>query len=386
MHCRTGGSRVIFSSDLVYWCRPECVVREAPRHRALRLHRGVDGSSTSYLMVCNMNLRRYFWMSLCALTVVCSAQIVNAAAVVGSMSEPFAYPDATAFATQTLPSTTNNGGLGFNATGTTAANDPNAAWGGTLTAGNGAKIVNVPGLTYSATGYLAPTGGKLTVDGATLNSTTNVGRNLGQTIDTGTTFFSLLMARNTADTIRTFNMAFENGTSEQLTIGQIGAAAGNSNGNIALLMNNVNPGGLVQAATPIAMGNNITHLIIGRVDWNAGPVNATNAALTNEIVTLWVDPTNVTTQAAAGNAYLTTNAFDDTGMSAIRPFAGSTVAAGANNIAMPAVSGSFDELRVGGTWASVTSAAVVPEPATIILAGLGFAGLFGLARRGRNAA
>ena len=157
------------------------------------------------------------------------------------MSEPFAYPDATAFATQTLPSTTNNGGLGFNATGTTATNDPNAAWGGALTAGNGAKTVNVPGLTYSATGYLAPSGGKLTVDAATLNSTSNVGRNLGQTIDSGTVFFSFLMAVNTPSTIRTFNLAFENGTSEQLTVGQIGAAAGNSNGNIALLLNNANP-------------------------------------------------------------------------------------------------------------------------------------------------
>ena len=321
---------------------------------------------------------------LCALGVVCTAQVVNAAAVVGSMSEPFAYPDATAFATQTLPSTTNNGGLGFNATGTTATNDPNAAWGGTLTAGNGAKTVNVPGLTYSATGYLAPTGGKLTVDGATLNSTSNVGRNIGQTIDTGVSFFSLLMARNTADTIRTLNMAFENGTSEQLTVGQIGAAAGNSNGNIALLLNNTNPANLVQATTPIAMGNGITHLIIGRVDWNAGAAN-TAASGFNEIVTLWVDPTNVTTQAAAGNAYLTTNAFDVSGISAFRPFAGSTVAVGANNPAMPAVSGSFDEIRLGGTWAAVTSAAVVPEPATFVLAGLGLLGLLGVARQSRKA-
>jgi hypothetical protein len=151
-------------------------------------------------------------------------------------------------------------------------------------------------------------------------------------------------------------------------------------------MNNSNPAGLIQAATPIAMGNGVTHLIIGRIDWNAGPVNATNSALTNEIVTLWVDPTNVTTQAAAGTAYLSTNAFDDTGMSAIRPFAGSTVAAGGSNPAMPAVSGSFDEIRIGGTWASVTSAAVVPEPATFVLAGLGLVGLIGVGRRARKVA
>ena len=334
-------------------------------------------------MVCDMKLQRCIWLILCALAVCSSAQMANAAAVVGSMSEPFAYPDATVFATQTLPSTVNNGGLGFNATGTTSANDPNAAWGGTLTAGTGAKTVNVPGLTYSATGYLAPTGGKLTVDAATLNNTSNVGRNLGQTIDSGTTFFSFLMARNTADTIRTFNLAFENGTSEQLTVGQIGATAGNSNGTIALLMNNQNPAGLFVPANPVAVGNGITHLVVGRIDWDAGGPNATTPTLTNEVVSLWIDPTNVTTQAAAGAAAVTNSTFNVTGMSAIRPFAGNTATiTGANG---NAVSGSFDEIRLGGTWASVTSAAVVPEPATIVLAGLGFAGLFGLARRGRKA-
>ena len=275
-----------------------------------------------------MNLNRCFWLSFCALCVVCSVQVAHAAAVVGSMSEQFAYPDSTVFSNVTLPSTTQNGGLGFNATGTTAANDPNAAWGGIFNAGT-LRTVTVPGLTYSATGYLAPTGDKLTVDAATGNTVTNIGRNIGQTIDTGTVFFSFLMSVNTPSTFRTFNLAFENNTvtasQEQLTVGQIGAAAGNSNGNIALLMNNTNPAGLVQAATPIAMGNGVTHLIVGRVDFNTGPAN-TAASGFNEAISLWVDPTNVTTQAAAGNAYITTNGFDVSGISAVRPFAGNTVA------------------------------------------------------------
>jgi PEP-CTERM motif len=319
-------------------------------------------------MVCDMKLQRCFWPVVCALTVLCSAQLANAAPIVGSMSESFSsYPDATTFANVTLPTTTQNGGLGFNATGTTAANDPNSAWGGVLNAGAN-RTVNAPGLTFNATGYLAASGNKLTIDAATANATNNIGRNLGQTIDAGTTFFSFLLARNTADTIRTFNLAFENGTSEQLTVGQIGATAGNSNGAIALLMNNSNPAGLFTAANPVALGNSVTHLVIGR---------------TNEVVTLWVDPTNVTSQAAAGAAYITNSTFNVTGISAIRPFAGNTATiTGLNG---NAVSGSFDEIRLGGTWAAVTSAAVVPEPATIVLAGLGFAGLFGLARRGRKA-
>ena len=131
------------------------------------------------------------------------------------------------------------------------------------------------------------------------------------------------------------------------------------------------------------MGNGVTHLIVGRVDFNTGAAN-TAASGFNENISLWVDPTNVTTQAAAGNAYITTSAFDVSGISAIRPFAGSTVAAGASNIAMPAVSGTVDEVRIGGTWAQVTSAAVVPEPASFVLAGFGLIGLLGVARQRRK--
>jgi len=316
-----------------------------------------------------MHLHRGSGIIVCALFVLASPSLTGAALIVGSMQEPFADYGATTFNNVTPPSTSQNGGQGWNATGTNDANSTGSPWGGLLNAGT-ARTVNAPGLTYSATSYLAPTGNKLTIDAT--SATQNIGRTLGgQTIDTGSTYFSVLMSRNTVDTIRTFNLAFEDGTTERFSVGQIGAAAGNTSGNIALLMNNSNPGGLVQAANPIAMGNSTTHLIVGRIDWNATGF---------ETVSIWVDPTDVTTEAAAGTIYISTSAFELTKLTAIRPFAGNT-AGGFNG-----VSANFDEIRLGGTWASVTSEAVaapVPEPAMLGSIGISL-GLSSITRRARK--
>jgi hypothetical protein len=229
------------------------------------------------------------------------------------------------------------------------------------------RTVSSPGLNYTATGYLAPTGNKLTLDASSTNVTQNIGRTLGgQSIDAGTTYVSFLISRNTVDTQRTINVAFFNDTNERWGIGQIGAAAGNSGGNIALYMNNQNPAGIVNSANPIAMGNNVTHLVVGRIDWNAAG---------NETVSIWVDPTDVTTEAAAGTVYASTNGFELTNLTRIRPFVGNT-AGGFNG-----VSANFDEFRLGGTWESVTSQAiVVPEPGVGLL-GMGVAGMLAGRRR-----
>jgi hypothetical protein len=301
--------------------------------------------------------------------------LAHAAAISGSMQESFIdYTDPTAFANITPPSSSQNGGLGWNTSGTATTNDTGASWGASLNAGV-LRTVNSPGLSYSATGYLAPTGNKLTLDAASTNVGQNIGRSLGgQTIDTGSTYFSFLVSRNTADTIRTINLAFFNGTTERFAVGQIGAAAGNTAGNIALLMNNTNPGGIIPAATPIAMGNNITHLLVGRIDWNAAG---------NETVTLWVDLNDVTTEPLPGDlarpVYSSTNGFELTQITAIRPFVGNT-AGGFNG-----VSANYDEIRIGGTWASVTSQPVaVPEPASILSGIFSVLGLGVMARRHRK--
>jgi hypothetical protein len=315
------------------------------------------------------NLQRCFWASACALGILCATQASHAAAIVGSMQEAFDYPDTTQF----VNSSTLNGGQGWNATGTTAPNDAGANWGSILNAGNAIyRTATAPGLSYSATGYLPASGNRLTLDGATANQTQNTGRTLGgQTIDTGSTYFSLLMSKNN-DTIRTMNWAFFNGTSERFAVGMIGATAGNTAGNIGLLMNNSNPGGLVQSGTPIAMGLGITHLLVGRIDWNAGGF---------ETVSLWVDPSDVTTEGAAGAIYASTSAFELTAITAVRPFAGNNATVGGNPVT--GVIANFDEFRIGGTWESVTSLTPVPEPTTGALVALGL-GLALVLRRRRS--
>src|SRR5690349_5676568 len=136
--------------------------------------------------------------SLCLGAVVCSVligvpQLASAAAITGAMYEPFADYGTTTFNNVTPPSTSQNGGAGWNTAGSgLVANDTGASWGTLLTAGS-LRTVTSPGLTYSATNYLAPTGNKLTLDANSTNATQNIGRTIGgQTVDAGTTYFSLL--------------------------------------------------------------------------------------------------------------------------------------------------------------------------------------------------
>jgi hypothetical protein len=294
--------------------------------------------------------------------------MASAGPVAGAMHEPFADYGEVTFVNITPPSGSQNGGGGWNTTGTPTANSENASWGATLNAGV-LRTVTSPGLEYTATGYLPASGNKLTLDAASTNVTQNIGRRLGdQLIDSGTTYFSFLMSRNN-ETIRSFNLAFFNDTNERFAIGQIATGTGNTNGNIGFLMNNQNPAGLVVGANPIAMGTGITHLIVGKIEWNDSGF---------ETVSMWVDPTNVTTEAAAGAVYASTNGFELIGLTRIRPFAGNT------NSGFNAVSANFDEIRIGGTWESVTSLPI-PEPGAISAAGIGVLGLL-TARRHRKAA
>src|SRR5262245_19019912 len=101
---------------------------------------------------------------VCTLSLICAANNMQAAGVVGSMQEPFDYPDTTQF----INNSTLNGGLGWNPFGNLEANGATNTWGTVLTAGNALyRTATAPGLSYAATGYLPASGNKLTLDAVT---------------------------------------------------------------------------------------------------------------------------------------------------------------------------------------------------------------------------
>jgi len=298
--------------------------------------------------------------------------------MVGGAYEPFDYPVGTAI----TQANSLNGGFGWNTAGNpNGANDADARWGDAIAlpaaAGNN-KSVQAPSLTFTATGYPASQGNKALVDANTANSTNNVSRNFKQVVDTGTFWFSYLTDRNN-DTHRTTSVAFfgpSNGVSgqpgnvpERFSIGQLGTGtSGNVNtmGNFALLMNNTNPANVVQSATPVNYGTNITHLVVGRVEFDNGAANVQGF---NDTITVWIDPTDVTSIAALGTPNLTTNGFELTSFNSIRLFSGNQAAAVDGAPIKVAVSADFDEIRIGSTLLQAIT--TIPEPTSLALAGIG---------------
>ena len=317
-----------------------------------------------------------------ALALLISApQWAQAAAISGVFHEPFPYAPGTLFPNGPAAGTP-NAGRGWNLTGDQTL--PNTSAWGTGNQNNGVaagtfRTAQTPGLTltYNAgglpTGYFPPSGNRLNLDALTPNPTASQSnsRNLGgQTVDAGSFYFSLIVRREN-DTTRSMNFAFFNAANnERMGVGQIGAAvsgaATGSNGNIAFIFNNQNTAAGRREST-VAMGTGIAHLIIGRVDFDP----TAPAAL--ETITMWVDPLDVTTEAAAlPGQFYTGKEFDIGAINYVRPFVGNqatitTPAAGT----LPAVNGNYDELRFGSTWAAVTTQATIPEPGSFALLALG---------------
>jgi hypothetical protein len=295
--------------------------------------------------------------------------------MVGAAYEPFNY----AAGTQIIAANALNGGIGWNATGdTSGANAANANWGNAAArpapgGSDAGKTIAADSLTYSALGYAPSSGGKAWMDatvGGTGNSTVNVSRLMGgQLVDSGTFYFSFLTRKNN-DTWRTTTLTFFGppgavapaSQQERIAIGQVGTGtSGNAttSGNFGLLVNNSQPGGVVNAATPIAFAPGATNLVLGRIDWNLTG---------NETVSIWINPTDVTSEALAGSPYLTTSNFELTSFDSIRLFSGNNAAAVDGQPAKPAVSAEYDEIRVGDSWSAVTT--VVPEPGMGLVVGL----------------
>lgn len=273
-----------------------------------------------------------------------ATQVTNAAVYIGSAHESFNYA--------TGESVGLNGGTGYNATGD-AGQANTTAFGnvGTFQTAQGGKLVT--------TGSLGGgTGNKITMTPTTVSAI--VSRGIGQTVDSGTFYFSYLTQR-TNDTNRTLNFALFNSTSgaELLSFGQHNSSS--SLGNFVLNVGNAATPTPGAPGSPIAYGTNVTHLVVGRIDFNVSGVS--------DRIRFYVDPLSLTNEASLTPYIDHTTTADLGAITHFRLFAG--VTSGVNTSA----TGDFDEFRFGSNYA-----AVVPEPSAALL---GAVGALALLRRRR---
>lgn len=297
-----------------------------------------------------------------ALATLLAPAVSHAAAISGTIYEGFDYTTTDNPGDNTADGdiAANNGGTGFGGVTT---------W-GTASGGTGTNtVLNVatPGLTYTG---LVTTGNALNLNavapvGGTANSTQSYFRPLGQTIDTGSLYFSILL-RKDVDTQRTINFALFGGGGEHLTVGQFSPASTFSNGNIGMVQNNLTPVPLVGAAIPLNLG--ATYLLVGRVDFNVDPSGPNP---TFDRLVLYVNPTPGAAEPV-GSEYINNTGFNIGTIDQMRPFAGNTASP------YNAANATFDEARFGSTFESVTP---IPEPGSFALLGLAAGGLMMRRRR-----
>lgn len=263
-----------------------------------------------------------------------------------------------------------NGGTGFNATGTA---DANATWDAALGggwgnvgrvattvdpiiaaiiaspngAGSGGREINAAGLSIATSGYLAPSGLALKLNGSGSTSAT-LGRHLGQNITEGTFYVSYLTNRTENSGPRSTNVAFFREGTELFAFGQIGGGSTDTNFVLSWAASGVvapSASGTVAAPTPQVWTTGQTYLIVLKVEINHSG--------TNERITAWINPTDLANDYN-NPIYLQSSRDIGASITGFRPFVGNTT----TNVTV------FDEFRFGPTFNSVlTAAAPTPKPA-----------------------
>jgi hypothetical protein len=293
------------------------------------------------------------------------------AAYVGSAYEGFNYTAATI---TSGTASTYNGGTGWNATGDGSANTTNWGTGTSLTV-TGTPSIQSSSLDYSGGSYPTELGNSILVSG--VSAASNVGRAFGQSVDSGTFYFSYLV-KKTVDNVRTVNFSFF-GTNERIAIGQIAsnvnlkladgtadpdAATKANKGEFAVLVSNVQSStgtaGVYTASSPVSFALNSTFLVVGKIEFNVSTVA--------DRLTLYINPGNLSDESSS-TAYMQVSGIDFGTLTGFRIFAG------ANATNFPASAAQFDEVRLGTTYNAVTGVLPIPEPSSFAA----LAGLAGLA-------
>jgi MYXO-CTERM domain-containing protein len=267
-----------------------------------------------------------------------------------------------------------NGGTGF---------------GGGYTANGAATThgdITAPTLSYTDSGGRAlNTSGNQVLMDTTVNFRSMTGLNAGATAGLTTLYFSLL-GQQTVGTGRATNFAFFGGTGSLVTgeIFSLGHGTGiNKDGasqpiaadyQWGVFTNGNGANGDTTDPTPYSNVSMLTApaFAVLRVDLNGG------ANGTDDRFRLYVNPSLDAEPAVADveilNGRNVLAAFSD--IQSIRPFSAT------GNAAYPAGSeATYDELRIGTTWADVTPFTVVPEPGSAGLAALAALGLLRRRRR-----
>jgi hypothetical protein len=288
-------------------------------------------------------LSKYQWIGAAVAALVVASWTSSASAVLQGY-EGFNYPDTTSILTQT-------GGGGWTDAWTKNGNEAST------------EIATAPGLTYST---LPVVGNKATLTGATAltgnGASSFVFRNFNTNFggDGTTTWLSFIGQRtgtksgdhgvgSTPSYQRIYGISFfDNGianTNERFNVGELSSSADVDDTDTWALnvFNPSGPGTVVPTAVPVDQ----QAFLLVRLDYGSGPLS--------DNAYLWVNPNLALGQPSIGtaNASLLSRNLE---FDRLRISAGGS----SNANAIPTASGLIDEIRVGTTFASVTSASFVP--------------------------